>query len=398
MKSSNKSTLWVVAVILGIFALLVVLAKTSKNTASGDATTVAADDWVRGNKDASVTLMEYSDFQCPACGAYYPIVKQLEEKYGNQIRIVYRHFPLTTIHQYAPIAARAAEAAGLQSKFWEMHDILFEKQKEWSDSDPTEKFVEYARSLGLDVNRFRLDLDNQAVRDAVAADVARAQSLGLNSTPSFLLQGKRLQPNPGSFDEFKTLIDATLKNAPITISPAEAEQTSSTLAAAPNTHEHFDFALHVNGAKIDFTQAKYQEKEKPDAPVGINNPYVHFEDGEGSVAHLHKKTVQLGYFLQSLNMKLTNDCLTTDDGKELCGDDKNSLKVFVNGRRQVPFVNYEMKDLDRVLVSFGPLTDATEKQLGTLTDRACIFYDKCPERGKAPKEKCVGGLGTDCVQ
>jgi len=97
-------------------------------------------------------------------------------------------------------------------------------------------------------------------------------------------------------------------------------------------------------------------------------------------------------------MKITDNCLTTDDGQELCSSDENSLKVFVNGRRQIPFVNYAMKDLNRILITYGPLTEDVIAQLNALTDQACIFSEKCPERGKAPEEACVGGLGTDCVQ
>src|SRR3989338_2093696 len=109
---------------------------------------IIENDWVKGNKEAKVTLIEYSDFQCPACGAYYPVVKQLNEEVGDKIVIAYRNFPLRQVHQNAQIAAQAAEAAGKQGKFWEIHDMLFENQKEWSSYvNAKEIFIKYAQSL-----------------------------------------------------------------------------------------------------------------------------------------------------------------------------------------------------------------------------------------------------------
>ena len=91
---------------------------------------ITEKDWVKGSADAPVTLVEYTDFQCPACGAYYPLIKQLTEEFGDKVRVVIRHYPLIEIHKNALSGARAAEAAGRQGKFWEMYDILFSNQKE----------------------------------------------------------------------------------------------------------------------------------------------------------------------------------------------------------------------------------------------------------------------------
>jgi protein-disulfide isomerase len=174
---------------------------------------VTADDWSRGKADAKVTLVEYSDFQCPACGSYYPMVKQLEDQYSDRVRFVTRHFPLAQ-HQFAALAARAAEAAGKQGKFWEMHDRLFTTQETWSvKSNPLETFAGYAKDLGLNVDQWRSDIDSKAVQDAVAADYASGVRSGVNATPSFYLNGKKLDPAPTSYDGFTKIIDAALAQA-----------------------------------------------------------------------------------------------------------------------------------------------------------------------------------------
>ncbi len=171
---------------------------------------ISAYDWVEGSRAASAVLVEYSDFQCPACGAYYPLVKRVHEEYGDKLAIVYRNFPLTTIHKNALRGAYAAEAAGQQGKFWEMHNKLFDNQKEWSEGENPQKFIdEYATSLSLDMDRFKKDMDSQSVKDKVATDAASAEKFEVNGTPTFFLNGKKLNSLRG-FDDFKTVIDEAL--------------------------------------------------------------------------------------------------------------------------------------------------------------------------------------------
>lgn len=171
---------------------------------------ISAYDWVKGSRTASAVLVEYSDFQCPACGAYYPLVKRVAEEYGDKLAIVYRNFPLTTIHKNALRGAYAAEAAGQQGKFWEMHDRLFENQKEWSEGENPQKFFDaYATALNLDMDRFRKDMDSRSVKDKVSADAASAEKYEVNGTPTFFLNGKKLD-SVRSFDDFKTVIDEAL--------------------------------------------------------------------------------------------------------------------------------------------------------------------------------------------
>ncbi|OGE44123.1 hypothetical protein A3B45_04205 [Candidatus Daviesbacteria bacterium RIFCSPLOWO2_01_FULL_39_12] len=166
---------------------------------------ILADDWLKGNKEAKVSLVEYSDFQCPACGAYYPLLKQLNQEFGDKILFVYRHFPLPN-HKNAEPAAQAAEAAGRQGKFWEMHDLLFENQTDWSNqSAAKETFIEYAQSLNLDIEKFKSDLDSPQVKDKVKRDYQSGLQFKVNATPTFFLNNQKL-PNPRSFEEFKSII------------------------------------------------------------------------------------------------------------------------------------------------------------------------------------------------
>ncbi|PJE64679.1 MAG: hypothetical protein COU90_01320 [Candidatus Ryanbacteria bacterium CG10_big_fil_rev_8_21_14_0_10_43_42] len=196
---------------------------TSVNTL---ASTLTTNDWIRGNPDAAVTLVEYGDFQCPACGAFYPLVKQLESEFANEVTFSYRHFPLTRAHPNAEPGARAAEAAGKQGMFWEMHDILFERQQEWS-LRPSAKgmFLSYAEELGLDVAMFEDDLTANDVENFVKEDIQSGNASRVNATPTFFLNGKQILPN--SYDEFRALIRAAIEetNQPL---PATSETNEST--------------------------------------------------------------------------------------------------------------------------------------------------------------------------
>ncbi len=170
--------------------------------------TLKADDHITANKKSKVILVEYSDFQCPACGQYFPVVKQVLDKYKDKIMFVQRHFPLDQ-HKNAIPAARAAEAANKQGKFFEMGDLLFANQEKWGESDNPQKFfTEYAKKLKLNMDQFKKD--NTDAQDAkIEADRNSGVTLGVNSTPTFFLNGAKLS-NPASFADFAKLIDAEL--------------------------------------------------------------------------------------------------------------------------------------------------------------------------------------------
>ncbi|KKP80699.1 MAG: hypothetical protein UR80_C0021G0006 [Parcubacteria group bacterium GW2011_GWB1_35_5] len=168
-------------------------------------------DNIKGKTDAKVVVMEYSDFQCPACRSYYPITKQLAVEFGDEVAFVFRHFPLTNIHINAEFASRVAEAAGRQDKFWEMHDLLFEKQEEWEKSTNLESlFKDYATLLSLDISQFEIDWKSKEVKDFVKAQRAHALKSGLQGTPTFFVNGEKIQ-NPTSIDAFRFIIKNALE-------------------------------------------------------------------------------------------------------------------------------------------------------------------------------------------
>lgn len=216
--SRQRGILWggVIAVLLSAIVALVWVGKSNSNTtqtptASIDAT-VRSDDNTKGNLDAKVVMIEYSDFQCPACAIYFPIVKRLEDAYPNDLLVVYRHFPLKGRHANAEIAARAAESAGKQGKFFDMHDRLFEQQTSWaSEGNPRDLFVGYAKELGLDTQQFETDLDSDEVKNRVDTDYRNGIQGGINATPTFFVNGQ-LQVNPNGYDGLKAAIDQALQN------------------------------------------------------------------------------------------------------------------------------------------------------------------------------------------
>ena len=141
-----------------------------------------------------VVLEEYGDYQCPPCGALYPVLKQIETEYGNQLKIVFHHFPLTKMHKNAMTAARAAEAARNQNEFSEMHDWLYRNQDAWKDlDDPRQMFIQYARELGMNADRFTRDLDSPQVEQRITDDMQRGAGLGVTGTPTVFIEGHMLR-------------------------------------------------------------------------------------------------------------------------------------------------------------------------------------------------------------
>ncbi|MCC6313570.1 MAG: thioredoxin domain-containing protein [Thermomicrobiales bacterium] len=149
---------------------------------------VGPRDHAQGSADAPVTLVEYGDYECPFCGEAYGIVKQLQADEGSRLRFVFRNFPLTQSHPFAEKAAEAAEAAGAQGKFWEMHDMLYEHQ----DALEPQDLIAYATELGLDVERFTRDLDAGTYAERVREDFMSGVRSGVNGTPTFFINGRRL--------------------------------------------------------------------------------------------------------------------------------------------------------------------------------------------------------------
>lgn len=192
-----------VGMLLGVTALLWNFGSQTGKPVEG-----VAGDGRHARGSGQVEVVEFSDLQCPACRSVHEPFKTLLAKYDGRVRYTYRHFPLTTIHKNAMVAAYADEAAHLQGKFWEMTDTLFAKQTEWGDmseSDAKLKFVEYATSLGMDEAKFTADMDSQEVKDAVSRDLVDTTRFRLSSTPTFFVNGVET-----SFAKLETAIEAGL--------------------------------------------------------------------------------------------------------------------------------------------------------------------------------------------
>jgi protein-disulfide isomerase len=160
----------------------------------------------KGPKNAKVKIVEFSDFQCPFCSRVTPTLEQVQKEYGDQVSVSFKHLPLA-MHSKAPDAHAAAQAAYLQGKFWEMHDLIFANQREMS----REKYIEYAGQLNLDVEKFKKDIDSKAVKDQIDADTKEAASLGVTGTPSLFINGRFLS-GAQPLSSFKRVIDEELKD------------------------------------------------------------------------------------------------------------------------------------------------------------------------------------------
>lgn len=208
--TEGKAVTFIVALVVLSFAYYF-YAMSGNTGASAKEIVITEQDHVRGTPGAKVTLVEFADFQCPACGAYEPLVRKVMEDNAGTVQLVFRHFPLMQIHQNALLASKAAEAAGVQGKFWEMHDILFENQTEWSTALNARDFITgYAGKIGLDAKKFAEDLNNKSLEDKILAELKEGTNIGVQGTPTFFLNGKQIK-NPSSPEEFNALIKEAAK-------------------------------------------------------------------------------------------------------------------------------------------------------------------------------------------
>lgn len=220
----NKLT-WIIFSVLtvGILGLLVVMSGSSKIDVSAiDTNTVQSGtsqngnigDHIYSNSSSQVILIEYADFQCPGCSATHTRIKPIIEDYKQQIQFIFRNFPLSTIHANAKAAAGAAEAAGLQGKYWEMNDKIYDSQSEWESLSGNERndfFANFARDLGLDINKFNSDMSSKAVADKINFDTSLGKKINVDATPTFYLNGNKLSAEVwGDDSKFKDAINAEL--------------------------------------------------------------------------------------------------------------------------------------------------------------------------------------------
>jgi protein-disulfide isomerase len=234
---TNKTTLWfVIGFVILIIAGLVIAGiyssgSSSNSSSSGFVATTApaltAADWTEGNPNAKVTLIEYGDFECPACGAYFPIVQQLVQNYSSTVLFAFRNFPLYQIHPDAGIAAQAAEAAGLlggQAQYWQMNNLLYKNQNTWATISPdqvvSQFFDGYAQSLGLNVDQFNQDISSSAVLNKIQTDVNGGNAAQINHTPTFFVNLAQIQ-NPASYSDFASVLDQAVAAASETVPAAQ---------------------------------------------------------------------------------------------------------------------------------------------------------------------------------
>jgi protein-disulfide isomerase len=217
MTAARSSTASRVAPWAGATALVVVavvllyLFTGAAATEAFEAPPITDTDVTFGPADAPVTVIEYSDFQCPFCAEYAKWMTELREKYGDRVQFVFRNYPLAK-HEWAQFAAQVAYAASLQGKFWEMHDLLFERQDEWATaSDPRPLFDSYAESLGLDLDQLHADADSQSTVDLIKTQALEGKDAGVSHTPWFVIGGESVLPR--SLEQFEKAIQTALQEA-----------------------------------------------------------------------------------------------------------------------------------------------------------------------------------------
>lgn len=202
----SKQFLAIIAAIVLVFAGIAVFSGKDEAKVVSSATPTSH---VKGAGTEDVTLLEYADFECQFCLQYYPTLKQVVAEYGDKIKFQFRHYPLTSIHQNAFAAARAAEAAGMQGKFFEMHDLLYEDRSWVGSSTPTAVFESFAERLELDTAKYKQDFASTSVNNIINADLAAGQKLDVTGTPTYFLNGKKVTIN-NTLDDFKKVIDAEI--------------------------------------------------------------------------------------------------------------------------------------------------------------------------------------------
>ncbi len=208
----SKSFIGILAAIIIVFGAIFFFTNQNGSKSGSNTTASHPTNHIEGGGSTGVTLVEYGDYECPYCEEYYPIVKQVVADEFSKITFQFRNFPLTSIHPNAFAGARAAEAAGLMGKFWQMHDALYNSSnwQQWSTStNPDPFFNQYAQQLGLNVSQFQTYFASTQVNNLIQADMAAGNKLNIQGTPTFYLDGKQIQVGP-SVSEFESLINKAI--------------------------------------------------------------------------------------------------------------------------------------------------------------------------------------------
>jgi protein-disulfide isomerase len=201
----------VLAAAIGAGAFMFRSAQPQTSTPTASPTSTPANPQLAAAPKGVVTIEEFGDYQCPPCGTIHPDIKKLKSEFGDRVRLIFYQFPLTQLHKNALDAAHAAMAARLQGKFWEMHNLLYENQKLWEDlPDLHPMAAGFAQQLGLDVERFKRDMDSAQVDAAVSADMRRGQSLGVTGTPTLFIDGLQIENEKTTLNNLRQIINQRL--------------------------------------------------------------------------------------------------------------------------------------------------------------------------------------------
>jgi protein-disulfide isomerase len=214
MSNKTKPILVIVVAVVAAAGIALYLSHQSAapGPGSGGNLSSSGGGHVRGNPSAPVTLVEFGDYQCPSCGYYHPIVDELIKRYPDKVKLEFHHYPLVQMHANALEAAMAVEAASDQGKFWEMHDLIYDHQKEWDRlPNPDTQFLAFAGTLGLDSNKFMRSLKSRDVQDRILADIQRGSAAKVQGTPTFFIDGQALDPTPNGVDEFAAVVNTKLQ-------------------------------------------------------------------------------------------------------------------------------------------------------------------------------------------
>jgi protein-disulfide isomerase len=211
----KKFLIILTVIVLGLFGIFAYTKHSKPVSNQATSAKVTTSQHSKGENTKNVELLVYGDFQCPVCAKFYPIEDAILQTFGNNIKFTFRHFPIDTVHPNARAAHRTAEAAGLQGKFFEMYDLLYKNHTEWADaSDPKSIFEQYASQLGLDMKKFNTDYASEQVNSTINADIAEGKSKSVNGTPTFFINGRKIENTELSSTEkfMKAIQDEINKN------------------------------------------------------------------------------------------------------------------------------------------------------------------------------------------
>lgn len=200
-------------IIIAVVVIVAIVGGAIFFSSEPEADTGATSNNFYGAEQGVITVTEYADFECPACASFSPIFSQVKEQFKDQVRFEFKHFPLVQIHQNAIAAHRATQAAASQGKFWEMHDILYERQQLWgSSTNSSAVFEEYARELELNMDEYTATVGTSETLAVINADIAAGKALGVNSTPTFLIDGEIIEDvsQLGTVEGFANLIQQAI--------------------------------------------------------------------------------------------------------------------------------------------------------------------------------------------